>query len=417
MATREEPRRQILLELLRAALAAVDGRLRTRQALERRGLAGTERIWAMAIGKAASRMALGAGDALGAALERVLLITKEGHVDPEARMLPGVEIRESSHPVPDGRSLDAGARLLTYVAEMPPGVRPLCLISGGASSLVEVLAPGASLQALQRLNAQGLASGLSIEELNALRRQISLIKGGRLAALLAGRGALALFISDVPDDDLAVIGSGLLGPAPVPEGHAATASEGRAAGVDDVERVVVASLGEALSAVRARAAGLKAHVQLERFGGHVGLLAVRFAHELALGPSELRAWGGESVLTLPERPGHGGRNQHFALEAARLIAGYEDLFLLAAGTDGTDGPTVDAGALVDGGTCARAASAGLDVEDCLRRADSGAALAAAGDLVHTGPTGTNVGDLIVGLKLSKAAARSWLDTHPAPRSS
>ncbi|MGB6451452.1 MAG: MOFRL family protein, partial [Steroidobacteraceae bacterium] len=127
------------------------------------------------------------------------------------------------------------------------------------------------------------------------------------------------------------------------------------------------------------------------------------------------AWGGESVLELPAHPGRGGRNQHLALEAARLIAGYEDLVLLAAGTDGTDGPTVDAGAIVDGDTCARAASAGLDVDDCLRRADSGAALAAAGDLVHTGPTGTNVGDLVMGLKLSAAAARAWLSAQPEGR--
>ncbi len=404
MVAREEPRRQILLELLRVALAAVDGRLRTRQALQERRssgwAAGSARIWAVAAGKAASRMALGASDALGAALERVLLITKEGHVDPEALGLPRVQIRESSHPVPDRRSLEAGARLLEFVREMPAGVRPLCLISGGASSLVEVLAPGASLEDLQRLNAQGLASGLSIEELNARRRQISLIKGGRLSALLGGRGALALFISDVPGDDPAVIGSGLLGPA------------GRAAPADDIERIVVASLAEALSAVRARAAGLRAQVQKERFNGDVGPLAVRFTHELALGSSELRAWGGESVVELPERPGRGGRNQHLALAAARLIAGYENLFLLAVGTDGTDGPTVDAGALVDGDTCARAASAGLDVDDCLRRADSGAALAAAGDLVHTGPTGTNVGDLVMGLKLSKAAAQAWLSAQP-----
>ncbi len=403
MATREEPRRQILLELLQAALAAVDGRLCTRRALQELQWAPSARIWAVAAGKAASRMALGAGDALGGALERVLLITKEGHVDRGALELPGVEIRESSHPVPDHRSLDAGARLLGFVREMPAGVRPLCLISGGASSLVEVLAPGASLEGLQRLNARGLASGLPIEELNARRREISLIKGGRLAALLAGRGALALFISDVPGDDPAVIGSGLLGPA-------APAAAGTAP-MDDIERVVVASLKEALSAVRGRASGLRAQVQEERFGGKVGRLAVRFAHELALGPSELRAWGGESVLELPERPGQGGRNQHLALEAARLIAGYEDLFLLAAGTDGTDGPTADAGALVDGGTCARAASAGLDVEECLRRADSGAALGAAGDLVRTGPTGTNVGDLILGLNLSTAAARAWLSAH------
>lgn len=409
MAVREEPRRRILLELLRAALAAVDGRIRTRQALEARrpggGAAGSGRVWAVAAGKAAARMALGARDALGAALERVLLITKEGHVDPEARSLPAAEILETAHPVPDRRSLEAGARLLRFVQEMPPGAQPLFLISGGASSLVDVLVPGASLEELQGLNVHGLASGLSIEELNARRRRLSLIKGGRLAALVAGRGALALFISDVPGDDPAVIGSGLLGPA-VP-GDLAPGTASRAARPDDIERIVVASIGEALSAVRDRAAGLRAVVSPERFRGNVGPLAVRFAHELALGPSEVRAWGGESVLELPVRPGRGGRNQHFALEAARLIAGYEDLFLLAAGTDGTDGPTEDAGGLVDGGTCARIACAGLDVDDCLRRADSGAALAAAGDLVRTGPTGTNVGDLVIGLKLSRAAAEAW----------
>lgn len=408
MAARAEPRRQILLEFLRAALAAVDGRLRTRQALSERPEAA--RTWAFAVGKAASRMALGASDALGGALERVLLVTKDGHVDPEALELPGVEIHETGHPVPDRRSLDAGARLLRFVEEMPRGVRPLCLISGGASSLIEVLAAGSSLEDLQQLNAEGLASELPIEELNARRGQISLIKGGRLAALLAGRGALALFISDVAGDDPAVIGSGLLG-APPHLGPALPVAAGRAAPVDDIERVVVASLAEALSAVRARAAGLESQIRPERFSGSVGPLAVRFAHELALGSSELRAWGGESVLELPARPGRGGRNQHLALEAARLIAGHEDLVLLVAGTDGTDGPTVNAGAIVDGDTCARAASAGVDVDDCLRRADSGAALAAAGDLVHTGPTGTNVGDLVMGLKLSAAAARAWLSDH------
>jgi len=112
----------------------------------------------------------------------------------------------------------------------------------------------------------------------------------------------------------------------------------------------------------------------------------------------VHVWGGESVVRLPPRPGHGGRNQHLALAAARIIAGRRDLFLLAAGTDGTDGASDDAGALVDGESCARIALAEIDVEESLRSADSGTALAAAGDLIHTGPTGTNVGDLVIGLK-------------------
>jgi glycerate 2-kinase len=131
---------------------------------------------------------------------------------------------------------------------------------------------------------------------------------------------------------------------------------------------------------------------------------VRFTHELRLHPEQVVVWGGESVMRLPESPGVGGRNQHLALAAARLIAGHDDLLLLAVGTDGTDGPTPDAGALVDGNTCARLTLNELDIDDCLRRADSGTALAATGDLVHTGPTGTNVGDIVIGLKMSKVTA-------------
>jgi hydroxypyruvate reductase len=134
-------------------------------------------------------------------------------------------------------------------------------------------------------------------------------------------------------------------------------------------------------------------------------LAVRFAHELDLSPVEVRVWGGESTVQLPENPGSGGRNQHLGLAVARLIAGHPDLLLLTAGTDGTDGVTDDAGALVDAETCARLALAEIDADSCLARADSGVALAATGDIVHTGPTGTNVGDLVIGLKLSLDAAR------------
>jgi hydroxypyruvate reductase len=389
------PQRAVLLELLRAALAAVDGRRCTREALGGGSPQDQRPVWAAAIGKAAAAMALGAADALGARLERVLLVTKEGHAG-EARGLERFEIHESSHPLPDARSLASGERLLAFVDEIPHSARPLFLVSGGASSLVEVLAPGVGLEELLRLNVEGIARALPIEALNARRRQISLVKGGRLAARVRGRGALALFLSDVPGDDPAVIGSGLLGPSGSPDSP------------DDVERVVVASIDEARRAVRDRAAGLVVDVPPERFSGRVDRLAVRVAHETALGTAALHVWGGESVIDLPEHPGRGGRNQHLALAAARLVAGRDDVFLLAAGTDGTDGPTLDAGALVDGQTCARIACAGVDVDEALRCADAGTALEAAGDLVHTGPTGTNVGDLVLGLKLSGASAREWL---------
>jgi glycerate 2-kinase len=384
--TSHDPRRQLLLELFQAGLARVEGRHCTGVALRASAQWRPLRVWTAAVGKAASAMALGAHDALGVIQERLLLITKDGHVHSEARTLPGVQIHESSHPLPDARSIAAGERLLQWVQELPPDVAPLFLISGGASSLVEVLAPGVTLDALKRANDAGIASGVAIAELNANRTQLSRIKGGRLTAQLAGRSALALFISDVPGDDPAVIGSGLLGPA--------------AGAADHVERIVVASIDDAVRAAGAiaQARGLSVRMAADRFDGDARRLAVRFTHELDLYPESVQIWGGESVVRLPPHPGNGGRNQHLALAAARGIAGRRDLLLLAVGTDGTDGVSLDAGALVDGETCARIALAEFDVEKCLSRADSGTALASAGDLIHTGPTGTNVGDLVIGLK-------------------
>jgi glycerate 2-kinase len=384
---RNDPRRKILLDLFRAALESVDGRLCVRDALT----AASRPVWVAAVGKAASSMLLGAHDALGASLERGLVITKDDHVAPQLYGMPNVEILESAHPMPDERSLAAGERLLRWVDELPPEVDPLFLVSGGASSLVESLVPGASFAQLTALNARGLASGMTIVELNAQRAQLSQIKGGRLAARLAGRAAKALFISDVPGHDPAVIGSGLMGPA----------------GADDrVERVVVASIDRAMERVRVEAQkrGLAATQDSRAFDGAAERLAVRFAHELHMSLHQVCVWGGESTVQLPEQPGRGGRNQHLALAAARVIAGHENLLLLVAGTDGTDGVTSDAGALVDGETCSRVALSELDVQSALQRADSGTALEAAGDLIHTGPTGTNVGDIVIGLKLSREGA-------------
>jgi glycerate 2-kinase len=350
-------------------------------------------VWVAAVGKAASSMMLGAHDTLGTAIERALVITKDGHVLPQLEVIPAIEILQSAHPVPDERSLTAGARLLRWVDELPPHVDPLFLVSGGSSSLVEVLEAGTSLVDLEHLTAEGLAAGIAIGELNARRAQRSLIKGGRLTARLNGRTARALFISDVPGDDPAVIGSGLLGPA--------------ASGPDHVERKIVASIEQAVESVVAAATemGLAAEGSARRFDGDVMRLAVRFSHELHLSTVEVRVWGGESTVQLPESPGRGGRNQHLGLAAARFLAGHPELLLLAAGTDGTDGATDDAGALVDAETCARLTLANVDTDASLRGADSGTALAAVGDLIHTGPTGTNVGDLVIGLKLPLEAAR------------
>lgn len=392
-----DPRRELLLMLLQAGLRRVDGRRCVREALAGAPVAAPVRV--AAVGKAAVSMALGAHEALGTAIERTLVITRDGEGLPELTARTAVEVYFSSHPVPDARSLTAGERLLAWVDALPPLACPLFLISGGSSALVEVLEPPATLRDLEELTRRALAADIGIGEFNARRAALSRIKGGRLAARLRGRAARALFVSDVPHDDPRVIGSGLMGPA--------------SSGEDHVERTVVASVDHAVATVasRARELGLTVHAPPGRFADNATRLAARFAHELRLSPAQLCVWGGESTVQLPPHPGRGGRNQHLALAAARLIAGHADLLLLAAGTDGSDGVTADAGALVDADTCARVALAELDADRCLEQADSARALAASGDLIHTGPTGTNVGDLVMGLKMSGDEAQLLAQRH------
>jgi hydroxypyruvate reductase len=211
--------------------------------------------------------------------------------------------------------------------------------------------------------------------------------------LLAGRAALALFISDVPGDDVDVIGSGLLG---------------RDAGRGDaIERRVVANVETAMEAVEdaARARGLELERRAARFDGEAADVAREFVAALRNTQADGIVWGGESTVMLPARAGRGGRNTHLALAAARLLRAKEGVFILAAGTDGTDGPTEDAGAVVDALTVERAEIGGIDVERAIRDFDSATALEAAEDLVHTGPTGTNVGDLLIALKVSAMSLR------------
>jgi glycerate 2-kinase len=394
-----DPRRELLLGLLRAALARVDGRRCVRAALTRQPPPAATRIRVAAVGKAATSMALGAHDALGAAIERTLVITRDDLGVDELKSQAAAEVILSAHPMPDARSLAAGQRLIAWVDELPQDVLPLFLISGGSSALVEVPEARATLADLEALTRESFRTGMPIGVLNARRAALSRIKGGRLAARLGGRGGRALFVSDVPDDDPRVIGSGLMGPA--------------ASGPDHIERTVVASIDQGVAAVEAGATalGLRVHVGARRFADEATRLAARFAHELSLSPAQLLVWGGESTVLLPPHPGRGGRNQHLALTAARLIAGHPDLLLLAAGTDGSDGVTDDAGALVDAETCARLALTGVDADECLRAGDSARALAASGDLVHTGPTGTNVGDLVIGLKLPLTEAQILAQRH------
>jgi glycerate 2-kinase len=382
--------RRVLLDLFDAALRAVDGAGCVARRLQ---LPHQVPVSLIAVGKAASAMALGAHSVLGDLIRQVLLITKQGHGDPGLALLPDLRLIESAHPVPDERSLAAGAELERHLAQLPAAMYPVFLVSGGSSSLVEALRPGHCLEELRALNERGLAAGWDIAHLNAERAVLSRLKGGGVTSLLHGRHAHALFISDVPGDDPAVIGSGLLGRTP---GHE-----------DRVTRVVVASVADAVRAATtaARAHGLELEARDDRFEGCATDVAARFLECLRDTSADGLVWGGESTVMLPRAPGRGGRNQHLALAAARALRAGEPVSLLAAGTDGTDGPTEDAGAIVDAGTVERAELAGVDVEKAFAACDSGTALEAAGDLLHTGPTGTNVGDLLIGLKPSARRVR------------
>jgi hydroxypyruvate reductase len=375
--------RRILLDLFVAALRAANGHDAVARIL-RVLVPGPVALFA--IGKAASGMARGAHSALGNTIQQALVVTKVGHAEPEVARIPGIHVIESAHPVPDERSLAAGAELERRLAQLAPDVYPVFLVSGGASSLIESLRAPYTLAELRALNERGLSAGWDIVQLNAERAGLSRLKRGGVARLLGDRPAHALFISDVPGDDPGVIGSGLLGK-----------DAGRA---DRILRIVVANIGVATHdvCVRAAARGLVLECREQRFAGDAAEVARDFVAALRASSADGLVWGGESTVQLPGAHGRGGRNTHLALAAARELRAGEALTILAAGTDGTDGPTDDAGAIVDAETVERAELAGCDVERALQEFDSGPALEAAEDLVHTGPTGTNVGDILIGLK-------------------
>jgi hydroxypyruvate reductase len=402
-----DPRRN-LLHILESALAAVHGRVRVREHLEHERFDAP--VCLIAVGKAACAMAQGAHDALGARIVTGLVVTKHGHAEP----LPWPVI-EAGHPLPDAASLAAGERLASFVSDIPQTATVLVLLSGGASALLELLPEGMTLADLQRLNAWLLGSGLDIHAMNAVRKRLSCIKGGRLAQRLHPRRVLCLAISDVPGDDPASIGSGPLTPDRValdasrlPEFvHAWLALAPPRPLPEDacfqrLRYIIVARNADARAAAAhaATESGWRVNNAPEPIYGDAAMTGARLARELlAAAPGTVYVWGGETTVVLPDSPGRGGRCQTLALAAAQVFAGRDDVWLLAAGSDGSDGPGDEAGALVDGGTLARGAGEGFDAAAALSAADAGSFLEASGDLVQTGPTGTNVMDLVLGLRL------------------
>lgn len=402
------PIRRLLLDAYRAALDAVRGDRLVAHALSGHRL--DRPVVLAAAGKAAPAMARGAAGVLG---DRIAggLVAGEATEDDDwpfpCRVIKG------QHPVPGPGSLAAGDALLALLDSAPADAALLFLVSGGASSLLEVPAPNVSLDDLRRANEWLLASGLDIAAVNNVRRRMSRIKGGGLARYLGNRKALVLALSDVPGNDPAVIGSGWLAPQagePMPEGlpgwleglarNAPDAPPGDDPVWGNIETRIIGDNRAAVDAAARslRAAGLDVRTAASRLSGDAAEQGRAIAHELSESPPGAVARGGECTVTLPDSPGTGGRCQHLALAAAEVLAGREDCWLLAVGTDGRDGNSDAAGALVDGGTIRRGEQEGLLAREALEKADSGRFLDAAGDLVDTGPTGTNVNDLVIGLK-------------------
>jgi glycerate 2-kinase len=366
---------QLPKHLWSAGVAAVSGRRCVAEALDRDGPFAADLV--VAVGKAACSMHLGAVSCISATTKSVI-VTKYGHVGAACRADPRTDVIEAGHPTPDQSSLDAGRRILDAVAGAAPRDRMLLLVSGGASSLAEVLRPGFDLAQLQAVNRSLVGSGQSIARINEARSRMSLIKGGRLLGRFPGTQARVYALSDVHGDALSTIGSGIGDPR-----HASA----------DVLARVVASNAEARAAVVREAGrlGLRVRLDEETLYEDVSILANRLSATLRAGDPGVYVWGGEPTIALPANPGLGGRNQSLALAIATRIRGVGGISVIVAGTDGTDGPTDCAGACIDGATVDDAGEADL----ALQRANAGVFLGRRGSLFSSGVTGTNVMDLVV----------------------
>ena len=383
-------------------------------------------IYVVGAGKAAVPMTQAVEAILGEQISGGLVVTKTDHGGPTRR----VEVREAQHPVPDQAGVDAGNRILAMARQAGADDLVIALISGGGSALLTLPADGLSLADKQRVNQQLLASGAGIHEMNTLRKHLSRVKGGRLAAACAPAPVVTLAISDVPGDDLSVIASGPTVPddttcaealaiarrhgialpaaveAALASGALETPKPGDACFAGHAVHLIATPM-QALQAAAeaARAAGLAAHVLSDAIEGEsadIGLMHAALARAVAQGrgafqrPCVLLS-GGETTVTLGKlppgtKPGRGGRAGEFCLGLAQGLQAAPGVWGLAADTDGIDGVEDNAGALVAPDTLARARAAGLSLAEHRARHDAYSFFDALGDLVVTGPTHTNVND-------------------------
>jgi len=364
--------KDFLRSLYAAALAGADPALAVTQALRldrvEQALRSARRLGVFAVGKAAGPMleAAPAGDALA--------ILPEGYSPPRGKES---EVRFASHPWPDRRSVAAARRALSFFRRFEKPDVILCLISGGASSLLCLPRAGLTLAGKRGAIRKLMSAGASIVEINRARKRLSAIKGGKLGRATRAR-LITLVLSDVPGDDPELVGSG-----PTVRRRAGDMT------------IVVGSNRSGLAAAAAQAArrGRTARLRARRLDGEASETGRRFALEaLRLPPGGVLLAGGETTVRLSGRAGIGGRNLEFALGAARVLDGGGEIAILAAGSDGIDGSSRAAGAVADGASIARARAAGLDPDEALARHDTEPFFEVLGDLVAPGATGTNVGD-------------------------
>jgi hydroxypyruvate reductase len=428
---RDDPRRLDLLRVADAALNAVDPFEAVRRAMTRDGaivrvggaefdLRGFDRTVVLGLGKASVAMGRAVVEILDGAAVTGVLVTNA------AEPVGSLEVIEGSHPMPDHRSERAGRRVLDHARGAGARDLAVVLVSGGGSALLAVPAAGLDLEDLRQTNEILLRSGAAITEVNTVRKHLSAVKGGRLAEALADAAAvITLVISDVIENPLDGIASGPTVPDPTTYAEAlgildsysvgdqvpdAVTAHLRAGANGDVpetpfggpifERQVVAIVADAGSAAEAAAEaaaaeGFAARVVTTGLQGEAREVARRLVTDAnTLDVGELLVYAGETTVTVTG-DGRGGRNQELALAASLELAGREDVIILSIGTDGIDGMTPAAGGFGDGTAVERGRSAGLDAAGHLARNDSHSILAAIGDTVVSGPTGTNVGDLVL----------------------
>lgn len=390
----------ILSDLFCTALHAVKGSSAVEKQLQKEPIEGNVDV--LAIGKAAASMMFGAKNQLKDKIQSSLIITKKGFCDQSLDCF----CIESGHPIPDETSLEAGAKLLEFICNIQKESTLLALISGGASALVELLPANVKLEDLQKINEWLLSSGLEINEMNKVRQSVSLIKAGRVLNHLNISSMTQFLISDVKNDDISIIGSGLFivqkksklnfdVPGWIKKYKQTSESESEVL----VKSNVVANNEMACQAIikHAKEAHYAANYHGQSLYGDVFELAERLAKYLLSAKHGIHVWGGEPTIVLPNKTGRGGRSQSLALALACILENEKGITILVGATDGNDGSTDDAGAIIDGSTLQRGNNIGV-AKDYLTAADAGTYLDEAGDLLSTGATGTNVMDIVIALK-------------------